>query len=137
MEVGGVSLYPIPLFCNLIAPMKRSCDLNVCPLCGLWYTCSNFLAVECGHTCHLWCVATYVLSSSNVQLLVVSLHFQSNGVQHGVYKVVQELILVLLPIPLLLDKTTPTHSKIQCFYCFISYFHLLKIFNLVHLKLKS
>jgi hypothetical protein len=64
-----------------------------------------------------------------VQLLVVNLHFQSNGVQHGVYEIVQELILVFLLIPFLLDKTTLAHSKIQCFYCFISYFPSFEIFQ--------
>lgn len=62
--VGGVNLYPLPLFCNPIAPMKRSCDLNACPLCGMWYICNNFLAVECGHTFHPCYVAMYALSSS-------------------------------------------------------------------------
>lgn len=59
---GGASLYPLPLFCNPIAPMKRSFDLNTCPLCGLWYAC-NFITIECGHTFHSWCMATHVASS--------------------------------------------------------------------------
>jgi hypothetical protein len=60
---GGLSLYPLPLFCNPIAPVKKSCDFNACLMCGMWYTC-KFLAVQCGHTFHPWCVAMYVLSSS-------------------------------------------------------------------------
>lgn len=27
-----------------------SCDLNACPLSGLWYTCSKFLPIECMST---------------------------------------------------------------------------------------
>jgi hypothetical protein len=49
---GGLSLYPLPLFCNPIAPVKKSCDFNACPLCGMWYTCNNFLVAKCGHTFH-------------------------------------------------------------------------------------
>jgi hypothetical protein len=64
----GVILYPLPLFCNPIAPVKRSCDFNVFPLCGMWYI-YNFLAVECGHTFHPWCVAMYVLSSSKCAIV--------------------------------------------------------------------
>jgi hypothetical protein len=66
---GGVSFYPMPLFCNPIVLVKRSCDLNACPLCGLWYTCNNFLAVECGHTFHPWCMAMYVLSLSKFAIV--------------------------------------------------------------------
>jgi hypothetical protein len=71
MNGGGVvSFYLVPLFCNPIAPMKRLCDLNVCPLCGLWYICNNFLVAKCGHTFHPWsCVAMYVLSSSKCEIV--------------------------------------------------------------------
>jgi hypothetical protein len=106
-----------------------------CVDCGILATTSWQLNVDTHSTLGVWQCMFYLYQ--NLQLLIVSFHFQSNGVQHGVYKVVHELILVLLPIPLLLDKTPPTHSKIQHFYSLVSYFHLFKNFNMVHFKLKS
>ncbi len=59
---GGLSLYPLPLFCNPIPPMKRSFDLNACPLSGLQHACNNFITTKFGHTFNSWCMATHAIS---------------------------------------------------------------------------
>jgi len=72
---GGASLYPLPLFCSTIVPLKRSFDLNACPLCGLWYACNNFITTECGHTFHPWCMATHAASSLKCAIIGCDFYF--------------------------------------------------------------
>jgi hypothetical protein len=49
---GDAIFYPLPLFYNPNILVKTSCNLNACPLCGLWYGYNNFMAIDCGHTFH-------------------------------------------------------------------------------------
>jgi hypothetical protein len=58
---GDAVFYPLPLFCNPNTLVKTSCNLNACPFCGLWYVCNNFMAINCGHTFHPWCVVAHVV----------------------------------------------------------------------------
>ncbi len=81
---GGVVFYPLLSFCNPIAPMKRSCNLNACPLCGLWYACNKFLTTECGHIFHPSCIRVHTTTSFKCAFVGYEFFFTKNGVQHRV-----------------------------------------------------
>jgi hypothetical protein len=134
---GGVSLYPLPLFCNPLAPVKRSCDLNACPLCGMWYTCNNFLEIECRHTFHPWYVAMYVLSSLKCTVLSYEFSFSKQWcATWGIQNCLGIDFNSLTNTPSIgQNNTIPFRDSM--FYCFVSYFHLFLKITLVHLKLKS
>ncbi len=63
-EGGGAVLFPRPILEDLSSSKETVCILNVCPFCGLWFSCKNFLATLCGHTYPPWCIAEHAKTSS-------------------------------------------------------------------------
>lgn len=46
-----------------------ACISNACPLCGLWFSCNNFLPdCCCGQTFHPWCLVEYAKTYSKCVL---------------------------------------------------------------------
>jgi len=134
---GGVNLYPLPLFCNLVEPVKKSCDFNACSLCGMWYTYNNFLAAKCGHTFHPWCVAIMFYLHQNVQLVVVNLHFQSNGVHTWGIQCCPGIDFSSLTSTPFVGQENTIPFKDSMLLLFRKLFPFFLNFNLVHLKFKS
>ncbi len=72
---GGVIIYLLSSFCNPIVLLKRSCDLNACPLCGLWYVYNNVLTTKCGHIFHPSYITIHTTSSFKCAFICYELFF--------------------------------------------------------------
>lgn len=59
---GKASLYPLQAFENKFVP------LNVCPLCGEWYSCPNHLFAECMHIYQHWYMSSCSRISNQCQV---------------------------------------------------------------------
>jgi hypothetical protein len=77
-ESGGEVLVPCPTLNVLSSSKETPCILNACPLCGLWFSCRNYLTASCRHTYHPSCMVEHAHVFSNCVIPFYEVIFITN-----------------------------------------------------------